>query len=206
MNGPRTWHFAVCATLAVTAATASARADGVEETQARSHAADEIHAEADRERAEVDRTTHAGFRLEAFGGYGSEGSANISNDLGTGLGLRGGYLVPSGFYFGLDLTSYSGTTASTGKSKSFYIAPELGYEAVFSHFSVRAYLAAGFVSDEQASPDADTSRTGVAFIPGLAGFYHLGRFYFGADLRYAEYLVQNHGGGAAAFADVGFRF
>jgi hypothetical protein len=178
------------------------------EIEVRSQTADEINAEAERERAaQID--SGVGVRAEALAGYGvAFGSPpGGSNEYGPAIGARLGYAFPGGPYvggtfvyaFGTEINNPMADVSTYYRTSALFAGPEFGWELKFGHVFLRPFVGLGALqfshSSISAGPGTDLD---AAFWGGGAAVYQVNRFYLGIDGR--AIATTNEGYGGAMFA------
>jgi hypothetical protein len=204
----------------------SATAADVDEIQARSHAADEIRVEADRERQTVESSTRSGARIEVFGGYaGYLGPDMPVNGFAFGGGARVGYVFTSRLFLGGSFTYHAGSSQSVNtcsgcgngtsyqlSATSYYFGPEIGYEAAIGSFAIRPYAGFGYLATNGSASDPgyDIAYGGTQITFAVVGQYYFSDSVFaGLDARWvfdANFNTGHLGNAPTAMADAGVRF
>lgn len=141
------------------------------------------------------------------------------NAYGFGLGLRGGYTLPSRVYVGGTFVyhlGYNSQIAVGAFTRGFaggvgYIGPEVGYDLEAGPFLIRPFGGLGIglyrQSDTGFGPAPQATDSGgarFAFWPGVTGMYPVSPLFFvGADVRFV--LVASGSSGFSFFALGGLR-
>ena len=124
----------------------------------------------------------------SFGGMIGNG---FSDQYGIGLGLKGGYTLPSRIYVGGNINYHFGTSqefrGTTIDSTTWYVGPEAGYDLGLGPVIVRPVLGigAGFNTQNIRGAIANESDTDARFYvaPGASVHYPIGNFFVGGDSR-----------------------
>jgi len=141
------------------------------------------------------------------------------NAYGFGLGLRGGYTLPSKVYVGGTFVYHLGYTSQVAVgsfTRGFtggvgYFGPEVGYDLTAGPILVRPYGGLGIGLYRQTdtgfgatAQPVDSGGGRFAFWPGVTGMYPMSpSFFLGADARFV--LVANGASGFSFFATGGMR-
>jgi hypothetical protein len=118
----------------------------------------------------------------------------FSDSYGIGLGLKGGYTLPSRVYIGGNLNYHFGSSAEFNGAQisqsTWYVGPEAGYDFGVGSVIVRPVVGVGMGFNsgqisgvEVAGDDPTTTRVRPYIAPGASVHYPIGDFFVGADSR-----------------------
>ena len=139
--------------------------------------------------------TAGGIQLGLGFRYGFDLEEGDLNPWGTGLGIEGGYTLPSAVYIGANLEYYLGGTidilGSELSSNVYQLSAEGGYDLGFAErFVLRPKVGVGLAGvrsklcPDEGSCDSESSSE-LLVTPGVAFLFLGERFSFSADVRYA---------------------
>jgi hypothetical protein len=139
--------------------------------------------------------TAGGIQLGLGFRYGFDFEEGDLNPWGTGLGIEGGYTLPSAVYIGANLEYYLGSTVeilgAEVSSNVYQLSAEGGYDLGFAErFVLRPKVGVGLagvrskVCPEEGGCDSESSSE-LLVTPGVAFLFLGERFSFSADVRYA---------------------
>jgi hypothetical protein len=134
-----------------------------------------------------------------------------TDDLNLGLGVRGGYTLPSNVYLGGTFVYHLGRSESVAgmeaSAKLFYFGAEGGYDIPVSSVVIRPYLGLGAAkmtgSVSGGGVSMDVSETKFSAWPGATLIYPINSFFVGADARF---LIVSDNNAFGAFATAGGLF